>query len=90
MMIWLYGYAGIGIGLADGTSGYDLVNPHTATLPVGEHSFGVRLTLSPRSSLTIDVEGILDYVKGDFFVDPSDVQSRIDVLNPWVNWNISF
>ena len=49
---------------------------------------GLHLILSPRSSLNIDVEGILDYVQGSESFGPE--YDREDRLDPWIRLNLSF
>lgn len=49
---------------------------------------GVRLSLSSRSSINIDVECILDYVQGDPVFTPE--YETDDHLNPWIRFNYTY
>ena len=49
---------------------------------------GLHLTLSPRSSVNIDVEGILDYMQGDSSLAPEyEIQNLMD---PWIRLEFSY
>jgi hypothetical protein len=58
-----------------------------ASLEGGTHR-GIYLTISKRSSLSIDVECIVDYVQGESTLTGED--ASIDHVNPWVYWNWYF
>lgn len=49
---------------------------------------GVCLSLSAKSSLNINIECILEYVRRDATFDQADEQN--DRLNPWISFNYSF
>ena len=63
---------------------------HTSPHPTQEvaDEGGVCMSISDHSSLSIDVECILEYVQGDANVDPAYEQRNF--LNPWVRLNFSF
>jgi hypothetical protein len=89
MVILITGCAGSGYGLLRTTgAGNSLINP---PLPVplknSAHS-GIRLTISNRLSLNIDVEDILDYVQGEPMVETQSL--RDEFMNPWIRWDIAF
>lgn len=54
----------------------------------GKENRGVCLALSPRSSVNIDVECILEYVEGDANLDSLGRQQNLQ--NPWIRWHFSF
>lgn len=91
MAIGFFGWAGTGIGWAGGTAaGHLLVNPLPSTPQSADPPYGLHLTLSQRSSISIDLECILEHVKSGLLVDPTEARSNNEVLHPWINWNISF
>lgn len=49
---------------------------------------GVCLLISAKSSVNIDVEGILEYVQRYTVFDQAD--ARIDFVNPWIRINYAF
>lgn len=65
-----------------------MINTNTHTPSKGEEGRGVYLSISPRSSLDIDITGILDYVQGE----PTFGSEfpRNDHSNPWIRWNFFF
>ncbi len=91
--------SGMAIFLSDCTSSsYELfnvagtenavVNPGTPGQLKSSDNRGVNLSISPRSSLNIDVECILDYVQGESAVDP--IIERHTFLDPWIRWQIEY
>ena len=68
--------------------GNALINTHTDPTPKETHERGVCMPISGNSSLSVDVECILEYVQGDAAFDAADEQS--DFLNPWIRLNYSF
>jgi hypothetical protein len=68
--------------------GLYLINPNSPTPLDIDENRGIRLPMSTRSSLSIDVECILDYVQGESTFGPQD--ERNDFMNPWVRLNLSF
>ncbi|MBC2709873.1 MAG: hypothetical protein HGJ94_02325 [Desulfosarcina sp.] len=89
MAILLSGCTGSSYGLFRTTgTGNALVNTDTPTPLKGDNDRGVCLSISPRSSLDIDVDCILDYVQGESTFGPEN--KRRDFLNPWICWNFSF
>lgn len=68
--------------------GSSLVNTGTTSPLRNEEDRGLCLSISPRSSLNIDVEGILDYVQAAPSMDMVDEQA--EHLNPWIRWHYSF
>ncbi len=64
-----------------------LINSTTQT-PDSNEDIGVYLSLSQRSSLSIGIEGIIDYFKGTPIVDSLAQQQAIK--EPWVCYNINF
>jgi hypothetical protein len=90
MVVWLSGCTGATFDFyRSGSATYGLTNTSTP-IPVSgkEDDRGVCLALSPRSSLNIDVECILDYVEGDTNLDSLGKQQSF--LNPWIRWRFSF
>lgn len=89
MAILLSGCTGPGYGLfrTAGTRHALISTNPPAPLKAGDDR-GVCLSVSPRSSLTIDVECILDYVQGESVSDPE--YKRSDLLSPWLRWHFSF
>lgn len=69
-------------------AGNGLVNTSTPAPLGGREDRGVCLALSPKSSLDIDVECILDYVEGGTNLDSLGKQQN--PLNPWIRWHFSF
>jgi hypothetical protein len=63
---------------------------HTSTHPAREvaDERGVCMSISDHSSLSIDVECILEYVQRGSNFDPANEQGNF--LNPWVRLNYSF
>jgi hypothetical protein len=89
MVILLTGCAGSGYGLVRITgAGNALVNPPLPAPLKNTAEHGIRLSLSNRSSLNIDVEGILDYVRGEPLVETHSL--RENFMNPWIRWNMAF
>ena len=69
-------------------AGYGLINSKTPETLLGNQSRGVRLSLSPRASISIDVECILDYVQGDSVFTPE--YETNDHLNPWFRFDYAY
>ncbi|BBO66083.1 hypothetical protein DSCA_00130 [Desulfosarcina alkanivorans] len=89
MAIFISGCTGSGSGLYSVTGTRSaLINTNTPVPLKNDDIRGVCLSISPRSSLNIDVECILDYVQGEAAFDPTDQQE--DLLNPWVRWRYAF
>lgn len=65
-----------------------LINSNTRTPLYGDSGHGLYLPISHRSSVNIDVEGILDYMQGEptFGIE----NERNDFLNPWIRLNVSY
>lgn len=69
-------------------NGHALINASKpASLDLDEDP-GVCLPMTTRSSLSIDVECILDYIQGASTFGPED--RRDDLMNPWIRLNLSF
>jgi hypothetical protein len=89
MVVWLSGCTGAsydGYRSVAATGG--LISTRApAPISVNEDR-GVCLALSPRSSLNIDVECILEYVEGDVNLDLLGKQQNLQ--NPWIRWHFSF
>ena len=49
---------------------------------------GVAFSVSDRSSVKIDVEGILDYMQGASVLTTDLIADYH--LDPWISWNVSF
>jgi uncharacterized alkaline shock family protein YloU len=64
-----------------------LVNTSTPAMSKND-ARGICLTISPRASVDIDVECILDYVQGNAIFDPAF--QRQDHLAPWISYRVSF
>ena len=78
---------GTGYGLLKANS-YSMINSNTHP-PLGAADCqGVCLPISAKSSVNIDVEGILEYVQKDTVLDQAEAQ--IDFLNPWIRLNYAF
>ena len=81
--------SGTGHGVRENT-GYGtsrVIASPPASLDRGAHR-GVAFSISDRSSVNIDVEGILDYMQG---VSILTTDLAIDYhLDPWISWNVSF
>lgn len=65
-----------------------LVNPPLPAPLKGTTEHGIRLFISHRASLNIDIEGILDYVQGEPIVQTPSL--RDDFNNPWIRCNLAF
>ena len=61
-----------------------LTNSRTPQTLQGSDNRGIHLSLSPRSSVSIDVECILDYVQGEAVYRPE--YETDDQLNPWIRF----
>ena len=89
MVVWLSGCTGASYdGYRSGAATGGLINTRTPTPISGKEDRGVCLALSPRSSLNIDVECILEYVEGDANLDSLGKQQSVQ--NPWIRWHFSF
>jgi hypothetical protein len=89
MAILLSGCTGSSYGLLNTAgTGLTMINTNSPSPLAGNDGRGVCLSISPRSSLNIDIECILNYVQGDASFDSADEQE--DILNPWVRWHYSF
>jgi hypothetical protein len=65
-----------------------LTNPNTPTSLDSHAGSGLHLTLSSRSSVNIDVEGILDYMQGDSYLAPEyEIQN---LMNPWIRLDVDY
>lgn len=65
-----------------------LTNPNTPTSLNSHGGNGLHLTLSNRSSVNIDVEGILDYMQGDSYLAPEyEIQN---LMNPWIRLDVAY
>jgi len=69
-------------------SSYSLTNSKTPEALHGNEGRGVRLSLSPRSSVNIDVECILDYVQGGPVFTPE--YETDENLNPWIRFAYTY
>ena len=69
-------------------SSYALTDSKTPEALHRNDGSGVRLSLSPRSSVNIDVECILDYVQGGPYFTPEFETD--ENLNPWIRFNYSY
>ena len=65
-----------------------LINSNTHPRLKGNPTRGVSLSISPRSSLDIDVKCIFEAVQGESTPDATD--DRHDPLNPWVRLTYFF
>lgn len=65
-----------------------LINSNTRTPLYADSGPGLYLPISRRSSVNIDVEGILDYMQGGpiFGIE----YERNDLRNPWIRLNVSY
>lgn len=89
IVISLTGCAGSGYDLARITgAGNVLVNPPLPAPLKNTAAHGIRLSISNRSSLNINVEGILDYVQGDPMVETQSLRDHS--IHPWVRWRLDF
>jgi uncharacterized protein YceK len=89
MAIFLSGCTGSTYVLSKTTSTGSAMIDTGAPAPLkGNDNHGVCLSISPRSSLSIDVECILDYVQTAPSADL--VNEQEDHLNPWVRWYYTF
>jgi hypothetical protein len=68
--------------------GNALINTHTPPMNGETDERGICMPLSANSSLNVDVECILEYVRGEASFDDSEAQS--DVPNPWIRLIYSF
>ena len=85
----LVGCAGAGSSsLTSSPFGYALTNTRTPQTLDGQDTRGVRLFLSPRSAVNIDVECILEYVQGDVGFHPE--YRREDYLHPWIHFEYAY
>jgi hypothetical protein len=66
----------------------NLLNSTTKAEPKGFDGFGLSLPLSQGSSLHVDVEGIIGYIKETAFKDSLSQQQTIH--DPWVCYTASF
>ena len=69
-------------------SGYALTDSKMPEALSRNHGRGVRLCLSNRSAVNIDVECILDYVQGDPVLTPEFETD--ENLNPWIRFDYSY
>jgi hypothetical protein len=68
--------------------GCALISSNTPTPLNSRGGSGLHLTLSPRSSVDIDVEGILDYMQGASNLAPEfEIQNLMD---PWIRLEFSY
>jgi hypothetical protein len=89
MVILITGCAGSGHGFLRAAGGDNaLANPPLPTSFKNLADRGIRLCISRRCSLNIDVEDILDYVQGEPTVITQSL--RDDFMTPWIRWNIAF
>jgi hypothetical protein len=51
-------------------------------------NYGINLPISSQSTLSIDVECIIDYAQGESTIGPQDEQGY--AMNPWVLYQITF
>ena len=65
-----------------------LINSNTHPPLKGNHTRGISLSISTRSSLDIDVKGILESVQRESTPDATD--DRHDPLNPWIRLTYFF
>ena len=72
----------------DSHSNYALTNTRTPRTLNGNETRGVRVSLSPRSSVNIDVECILDYVQGGP-VDTPEFETT-NHLYPWFRFEFAY
>lgn len=71
-----------------GGIGCALTNPNTPTSLNSHGDSGLHLILSSRSSVNIDVEGILDYMQGDSYLAPEyEIQN---LMNPWIRLDVAY
>jgi hypothetical protein len=89
MVVWLSGCTGASYdGYRPGGGAGGLMNSRPSA-PIGvKDDHGLCLALSPRSSVNIDVECILEYIEGDVNLDLLGKQQNLQ--NPWIRWHFSF
>ena len=77
--------------LRTGGGGYSSISGTPPVPHGGEDAPGLRLSISPHSSLNIDVECILDYVQGDSPFSPEErTCDSMMPLSPWVRLDFSY
>ncbi len=89
--ILLSGCAGSSYDLSRVASiGNAMINTNTSHPPESnDDRGGVCLSLSSRLSLSIDIDGILDYVQGEStFTLENERLSHMS--SPWISWNLSY
>ena len=74
--------------VTSGSSSYALTNTKTPEVVYGHDIRGIRFFLSPRSSVNIDVECILEYVQGDAVF--SAEYQREESMIPWIRFNYAY
>jgi hypothetical protein len=65
-----------------------LIHSNTSLPSNSQVDRGWHLSISARSSVNIDVSGIVDYIQGDEPYDSNTV--RQDGMHPWVSLNLSY
>jgi hypothetical protein len=74
-----------------GGGSYSLISGNPSMPHHGEDTPGLRLFISPRSALSIDVECILDYVQGDSPFRPEErTCDSMKPLSPWIRLDFSY
>jgi hypothetical protein len=74
-----------------GGGSYSLISGNTPKPHRGEDAPGLRLFISPRSAINIDVECILDYVQDDSPFSPEErTCDSIMPLSPWIRLDFSY
>lgn len=71
--------------------GYARINGTTPIPQNDEDTPGLRLAISNRSAINIDVECILDYVQGDSTLSPEEKTcDTVMPLSPWIRLDFSY
>jgi hypothetical protein len=74
-----------------GGGSYSLISGNPPIPHSSEDTPGLRLFISPRSALNIDVECILDYVQGDTPFSPEErTCDSMTPLSPWIRLDLSY
>jgi len=74
-----------------GGGGYAQINDNTPVPQHGEDAQGLRLFISPRSAINIDVEHILDYVQDTSPFSPEErTCDTMMPLSPWIRLDFSY
>lgn len=74
-----------------GSGSYPFLGDNSPLPHRGENATGLRLFISPRSALNIDVECIFDDVQGDSTFSPEErTCDSMKPLSPWIRMDVSY